>query len=294
MPARRIRADYDSLTKVSQSFGRQATATKQTIQKIQQCVSTLQGGDWIGKGATAFYREMEGEVLPALNRLAAALEAGARLAQQAGQIMHDAEDEAAGIFRAAGLGGIAGGLAAGLGTLTGAAGGAATGGDEIDDFENFLADYVSQYGDFQGSGDVMELERPETESPFSTGADSKYGAGGGGGSGGGGGGGGSGSGNAGTVIESQGDKFAEGAGLRARGGSLGSQAKGFVAKGSIGGGPGGSLAARGDVGVNVGGANIGINLKAGAKPSIGIKVANRVSARLPFANLGVRFIRPKK
>lgn len=294
MPARRIRADYDSLTKISQSFGRQATATKQTIQKIQQCVGTLQGGDWIGKGATAFYREMEGEVLPSLKRLASALEAAAKLTQQASQIMHQAEEEAAGIFRAAGLGGIAGGLAAGLGTITGATGGAASGGDELDDFEGFLADYVSQYGNLQGSGDVLELERPETESPFSTGADSKYGAGGGGGSAGGGGGGGSGGGNAGTVIESQGDKFADGGGLRARGGSLGSQAKGFVAKGTTGLGHGGSLAARGDIGLQIGGANIGINLKAGSKPSIGLKVARGASAKLPFANLGVRFIGPKR
>jgi WXG100 family type VII secretion target len=294
MPARRIRADYDSLTKISQSFGRQATATKQTIQKIQQCVGTLQGGDWIGKGATAFYREMEGEVLPSLKRLASALEAAAKLTQQASQIMHQAEEEAAGIFRAAGLGGIAGGLAAGLGTITGATGGAASGGDELDDFEGFLADYVSQYGNLQGSGDVLELERPETESPFSTGADSKYGAGGGGGSAGGGGGGGSGGGNAGTVIESQGDKFADGGGLRARGGSLGSQAEGFVAKGTTGLGHGGSLAARGDIGLQIGGANIGINLKAGSKPSIGLKVARGASAKLPFANLGVRFIGPKR
>jgi WXG100 family type VII secretion target len=294
MPARRIRADYDSLTRISQSFGRQAAATNKTIQQIQRCVGTLQGGDWIGKGAMAFYREMEGEVLPALKRLAAALEAASRLTQQASQIMHQAEDEAAGIFQAAGIGGIAGGIAAGLGTLTGMSGGAASGGIGFDEFEDFLADYVAQYGSFQGSGDVLELERPETESPFSTGADSKYGAGGGGGSAGGGGGGGSGSGNAGTVIESQGDKFAGGAGLRASGVSLGSEARGFVVKGSIGGGVVGGLSARGEIGLNIGGANIGIGLKAGDKPSIGMKVAGRASARLPLANLGLRFIGKKK
>lgn len=295
MPARRVRADYDSLAKISQSFARQAAATQRTIQKIQQGVGTLQGGDWIGKGATAFYREMEAEVLPTLKRLAAALEAASRLTQQASQVMHQAEEEAAGIFQSAGLGGLAGGLAGGLGTLTGATGGAAGGGGELDDFEAFLADYVAEYGNFQGSGDVLELERPETESPFSTGADSKYGAGGGGGGdGGGGGGGGSGSSNAGTVIESKGDKFAEGAGKGARGVSLGAQAKGFVAKGSLSGGLGGGLAARGEIGLNIGGANIGVSLKGGAKPSIGIKVAQRASAKLLFANLGVRFTGAKK
>jgi hypothetical protein len=153
---------------------------------------------------------------------------------------------------------------------------------------------VSQYGNFQGSGDVLELERPETESPYSTGADSKYGAGGGGGAAGGGGGGGSGSGNAGTVIESQGDKFADGAGLRASGLSLGSKAKGFVVKGSIGAALSGGLSARGEVGLNIGGANIGFSLKGGGRPSIGMKVARRASAKLPLANLAVRFIGTKK
>lgn len=294
MPARRIRADYDSLTKISQSFGRQADATKKTIQQIQRCVEVLKGGDWIGKGATAFYREMEGQVLPALNRLAAALEAASRMTHQASQIMHQAEDEASGIFRAAGIGGIGAAIAAGLGTVTGMSGGAAGGGIGFDEFEDFLADYVAQYGNFQGSGDVLELERAETESPYSTGADSKYGAGGGGGSTGGGGGGGSGSGNAGTVIESKGDRFGDGAGLRASGLSLGSQAKGFVVKGSIGGGLGGGLSARGEIGLNIGGANIGISLKGGGKPSIGMKVGRQASARLSLANLGVRFVGTKK
>jgi WXG100 family type VII secretion target len=288
MPARRIRADYDSLAKISQSFGRQATATQKTIQQIQRSVGTLQSGDWIGKGATAFYREMEGEVLPALKRLAAALETASRLTQQASQVMHQAEEEAAGIFRVAGLGGLAGAAAVGAGTIAGVTGGAAVGGIGFDEFEDFLADYVAQYGKFKVSGDVLELDRPETESPFSTGADSRYGAGGGGGSAGSGAGG-SGSGNAGTVIESQGDKFAEGAGLRASGVSLGSNAKGFVAKGSIGGGAARALSARGDTSSKIGGANVGISAKTGAKPAFGIKVSKRASAKLPLANLGLRF-----
>jgi WXG100 family type VII secretion target len=295
MPVSRIRADYDALTKVSQSFARQAAAAQTTVQKIQQCVDTLKGGDWIGKGATAFYREMEADVLPALHRLADALNEASRLAQQASQIMHQAEDDAAGVFRAVGLGGIAGGVAAGLGTISGLSGGAATGGIGFDEFEDFLADYVGQYGSFQGTGDVLQLERPETDSPYSTGTDSKYGAGGGGESAGsGGGGGGSGSGNAGTLIESKGDKFAGGAGLRASGVSLGSHARGFAAKGSLAGGSAQSLSARGGIGLNIGGANVGVSLKAGAKPSIGLKVGRRMVADLPIVNLGVHFAQTKK
>jgi len=307
MPATRVRADYDSLTQISKSFGRHAAATQRVIQKIQQCMGVLQGGDWIGQGAKAFFKEMEGEVLPSLRRLASALEAAERISHQASQVMSQAENESAGIFRVdalgggllggLGVGGIAGGLVGGLaGGLAGiGAAGAGGGGTDLDDFEAFLADYVAQYGNFEGTGDVLQLERAETESPFSTGADSKYGAAGGGSGGGGegGGGGGSGSGNSGTVIDSKGDKFGGGAGLGAKGLSLGDQAKGFLAKGSISGGLGGSLSARGDVGLNLGGANIGVSLKGGAKPSIGINVAKKASARLPFATVGVSFVGTK-
>ena len=316
MPATRVRADYDSLTQISKSFGRHAAATQRVVQKIQQCMGVLQSGDWIGQGAKAFFKEMEGEVLPSLRRLASALEAAERISHQASQVMSQAENESAGIFRVdtlggglasggvaggllggLGVGGVAGGLVGGLaGGLAGiGAAGADGGGTDFDEFEGFLADYVAQYGSFEGTGDVLQLERAETESPFSTGADSKYGAAGGGSGGGGesGGGGGSGSGNSGTVIDSKGDKFGGGAGPGARGLSLGDRATGFLAKGSIGGGLGGSLSARGDVGLNLGGANIGISLKGGAKPSIGINIAKKASARLPFATVGVSFIGAK-
>src|SRR3990172_5261203 len=316
MPATRVRADYDSLTQISKSFGRHAAATQRVVQKIQQCMGVLQSGDWIGQGAKAFFKEMEGEVLPSLRRLASALEAAERISHQASQVMSQAENESAGIFRVdtlggglasggvaggllggLGVGGVAGGLVGGLaGGLAGiGAAGADGGGTDFDEFEGFLADYVAQYGSFEGTGDVLQLERAETESPFSTGADSKYGAAGGGsgGGGGGGGGGGSGVGNSGSVIDSKGDKFGGGAGPGARGLSLGDRATGFLAKGSIGGGLGGSLSARGDVGLNLGGANIGISLKGGAKPSIGINIAKKASARLPFATVGVSFIGAK-
>lgn len=113
MPALKIRGDYDLLAQMSQIFSRHSTETQRMINGLNQSVSTLQGGDWIGKGANAFYREMEHEVFPSLKRLAAALNIAAKTTRQINQILHDAEDEAARIFRIEGLGGLAASLGIG-------------------------------------------------------------------------------------------------------------------------------------------------------------------------------------
>jgi WXG100 family type VII secretion target len=106
MPAPKIRGDYDLLTQISQIFSRHSTETQRMINRLNQSVSTLQGGDWIGKGANAFYREMEHEVFPSVKRLSAALNIAARTTRQIHQILHNAEDEAARIFNVQELGGL--------------------------------------------------------------------------------------------------------------------------------------------------------------------------------------------
>ena len=58
MPGPKVRADYDALEIVAQGFSKQAEATAQTLQAIKGQMDTLQAGDWVGQGATAFYAEM--------------------------------------------------------------------------------------------------------------------------------------------------------------------------------------------------------------------------------------------
>ena len=94
------------------------------INRLNQSVSTLQGGDWIGKGANAFYREMEQEVFPSLKRLAAAFNIAGKTTRQIDKILHEAEAEAARIFSIVGMGG---GMAATLGAVQGEAVGQALG-----------------------------------------------------------------------------------------------------------------------------------------------------------------------
>jgi WXG100 family type VII secretion target len=126
MPAPRFRGDYDSLTKIAQGFAQHASRASQTNRSLTQSMNTLKGGDWIGKGATAFYKEMEGEVMPAMIRLAKALEASDRVTRQIGKLIKQAEDDASRLFRLDGIGGLLGGALAGAigGALGGGLGGA--------------------------------------------------------------------------------------------------------------------------------------------------------------------------
>ena len=117
MPASRIRGDYDALAQISQMFARQAEEMHRTIQRVQRQKDTLQGGDWVGKGATAFYQEMDGEVLPSVRRLATALSTADRVARQISQILNQAEEEAARILITVGTSG----FGVSIGTAMGAA-----------------------------------------------------------------------------------------------------------------------------------------------------------------------------
>lgn len=119
MPAPRIRADYDLLKQIVQIFDRESEATQQVLSRLRSRMSTLQGGDWIGQGATKFYQEMDSDVLPAVERLRAALSQSARLTQQVSRVVDEAEREAARLLggaAAAAIGGAAGAVAAGPGT----------------------------------------------------------------------------------------------------------------------------------------------------------------------------------
>ena len=57
MAAPKVRADYPSLQHVAATFGAQASAARQAIGQLQRQVDVLQGGDWVGQGADAFYQE---------------------------------------------------------------------------------------------------------------------------------------------------------------------------------------------------------------------------------------------
>jgi len=127
MTAPKVRADYEQLKDAANRFSGQAQAARQTLQSLQRELDVLQGGDWVGQGATAFYQEMGGQVMPTLKRLATALESAQQTTLQISQIMAQAEADAARVLRGdggdrRGVFGVAAGPVGGSGGAGGAGG----------------------------------------------------------------------------------------------------------------------------------------------------------------------------
>src|SRR5262245_20457412 len=101
MTVTKIRADYEALAEIAQAFGRQAQTAQGALGALQKDMSALEGGDWVGKGSDAFYAEMNTAVFPAMERLVAALNEAATTTRRIGQVMKQAEDDSAALFRLA-------------------------------------------------------------------------------------------------------------------------------------------------------------------------------------------------
>ncbi len=112
MAAPRVRAHYEQLNQIARQFGEHGNQAQQTLNQLRQQMDVLQGGDWLGNGAKAFYAEMNQAILPTLRRLANALQAAQRVTQQISGEMKSAEDAAAACFRLQGAAGALAGAAA--------------------------------------------------------------------------------------------------------------------------------------------------------------------------------------
>jgi WXG100 family type VII secretion target len=97
-----IQARYDQLEQIAVRFGQQAEAAAQTTQRVQQSMRALQAGGWEGRGAAAYFGEMERSVLPSMQRLAAALQQSQTVTRQISQVLQAAEEEASRPFRGQG------------------------------------------------------------------------------------------------------------------------------------------------------------------------------------------------
>ncbi|MEO6061807.1 MAG: hypothetical protein ABIQ99_07720 [Thermoflexales bacterium] len=100
MPASKIKADYEKLRQIAHLFGREANATRETIQLLSLAVSGLESGDWIGPGALTFFVELRADVLPSLHRLGDALAQAQRATLGILAIARQAEADAAEVLRA--------------------------------------------------------------------------------------------------------------------------------------------------------------------------------------------------
>lgn len=98
MSAQIVRGDYQQLSTIAGTLRSQGDAIKAMNQRIKSAQQTLEGGDWIGLGATKFYQEMNGQVMPALQRLTNALTEAGRVVQEIASTIKEAEEGASRCF----------------------------------------------------------------------------------------------------------------------------------------------------------------------------------------------------
>ena len=93
-----IALDFDIFKNVQGSFRAQETATQQTIGKLNKIIEQLRGGDWFGEGATAFFNEMDSQVMPSMKNLQNVLGEGDRVAKEIEKKQHDTETSIISLF----------------------------------------------------------------------------------------------------------------------------------------------------------------------------------------------------
>jgi len=98
MTCPKVRSDHDQLNNIASTFSSQADTINQMNQNLKGKMEQLRGGDWVGKGATKFYNEMDSSVMPSLKRLQNALSQASSTTKKIGQLMKQTEDESARIF----------------------------------------------------------------------------------------------------------------------------------------------------------------------------------------------------
>ena len=88
-----VQIQYEEMERIAGQFASQADAIGQMMRNINAKMEDLRP-DWIGRGSEAFFNEMEGEVLPAVNRLCDALLMGDQVSKQIVQTLEAAENDA--------------------------------------------------------------------------------------------------------------------------------------------------------------------------------------------------------
>ncbi len=87
------RGNYDELKTIQSRWQQEAEAINQMNSNLNSCMQTLEGGDWIGQGARAFYQEMNSQIMPSLRRLNKALASAAKNTGSIAREIKAAEDE---------------------------------------------------------------------------------------------------------------------------------------------------------------------------------------------------------
>jgi WXG100 family type VII secretion target len=94
----KLQIQYDDMDNIAKMFDTYADNTQEMIQKLDHCVSSLQGGGWKGVGGEKFYDEMESEVMPKLKLLQQGYETAGAQIKRMSQMFQDAEQRILSFF----------------------------------------------------------------------------------------------------------------------------------------------------------------------------------------------------
>lgn len=90
---------FDQTSQVNKNFAQLSSDITQMNGKLKAAHAQLEGKDWVGVGAEQFNRDMNDTLMPALDRLAKAMQAGADHIGKAEKIMHKADDDQKSIWQ---------------------------------------------------------------------------------------------------------------------------------------------------------------------------------------------------
>ena len=110
-----VEIDYDQMAHIAQACDQQGQEAEQMLRAVRSQVENLRAGGWVGQGADAFFGEMDDLILPALNRLVAALQQAADTVRAVAYQFGEAEQDTFNLFRS-GVDGLAGGMKIGGGS----------------------------------------------------------------------------------------------------------------------------------------------------------------------------------
>jgi WXG100 family type VII secretion target len=89
--------DYQGLQDISRMFNNHCETIWGMLIRTRDSTHDLRG-KWVGKGSLSFFKEMDNEVLPAVERLRSALDDAALGTNRIAAIFAQAEEEASGRF----------------------------------------------------------------------------------------------------------------------------------------------------------------------------------------------------
>lgn len=97
--ADRTELNGEQLTALAKQFQSEADELNNLLSQTRNKVNGLHGAGWIGRGADQFNNEMESLLLPAVQRLVAALNAASNQINAILKIYDDAQSQSQGFFK---------------------------------------------------------------------------------------------------------------------------------------------------------------------------------------------------